>query len=152
MHLKWDREALLRPEGGLNLKTNMKAEVGILTLFPGIDASLIRAALLDSGRKVVIVRTYGSGNVPNLPALDEALAEARERGVIVINASQCRRGGVSQPTYQASRSMRLAGAISAGDMTLEAVMVKSMWLLGQGLAGAAFQEMFEADLCGERSY
>ena len=152
VHLEWDRDALLCPDGGLMLQTDMNAEVGILTLFPGIDEAIIRAALLSSGRRVVIVRTYGSGNVPNLPALDQALNEARERGIMVINASQCRRGGVSQPTYQASRSMRLAGAISAGDMTLEAAVVKSMWLLGQDLIGDDFKTKFEQNLCGERSY
>jgi hypothetical protein len=36
-------------------------------------------------------------------------------------------------------------------MTLEAVVTKSMWLLGQGKVGKAFETAFAQNLAGERS-
>ena len=46
--------------------------------------------------------------------------------------------------------MRQSGVLSAGDMTLEATLVKTMWLLGQGLDNKKFKESFLDNLCGER--
>ena len=44
----------------------------------------------------VVLETYGTGNAPdNRPDLLAALKEATDRGVIIINTTQCLKGTVS---------------------------------------------------------
>jgi lysophospholipase len=44
----------------------------------------------------VVLQTYGSGNVPEtLSCLFEELKSACDRGVVVVNCSQCSNGGVA---------------------------------------------------------
>jgi lysophospholipase len=44
----------------------------------------------------VVLETYGAGNAPdNRPDLLAALKEATDRGVIIINTTQCLKGTVS---------------------------------------------------------
>ncbi|VDQ13030.1 unnamed protein product [Trichobilharzia regenti] len=43
----------------------------------------------------IVLRTYGAGNVPSSRQdLLDALKEASERGVLIVNVTQCWRGGV----------------------------------------------------------
>ena len=142
---------LWRPTGPFTYVPKIATRVGVLRFFPGLDQAFARSICLESGRDVVILHSFGSGNAPNWPWLSAILEEGQDRGVLFINASQCPMGGVSQPAYAASRTMRLAGVLSAGDMTIEAVLTKSMWLLGQGKQGQAFRKGFEANIAGERS-
>jgi len=116
-----------------------------------MDERLARSICLDAGRDILILQSFGSGNAPNWDWLPTLLDEGQERGICFINASQCPMGGVRQPAYAASRTLRHAGVLSAGDMTLEAVITKSMWLLGQGKQGVTFREGFATNLAGERS-
>ena len=45
----------------------------------------------------VVLETYGTGNAPdNRPDLLAALKEATDRGVIIINTTQCLKGTVSK--------------------------------------------------------
>ncbi|MDE0791711.1 MAG: asparaginase [Flavobacteriales bacterium] len=135
---------------GFSLATKTNPKVAVLTLFPGMDEDIVRAAFSGAKRKAIVMLTYGSGNAPNQPWFNKLLHEAQDNGLILINASQCKNGGVSQPDYAASDMMRQSSVLSAGDMTLEATLVKTMWLLGQGLDSHKFTEHFLDNLCGER--
>lgn len=156
VQLNIDRDALLqhgkaRCTGkGFSLATTTNPKVAVLTLFPGMDEDIVRAAFSGANRKAIVMLTYGSGNAPNQPWFNQLLVEAQANGLILINASQCKNGGVSQPSYAASDGMHKSGVLSAGDMTLEATLVKTMWLLGQDLSQDQFKESFLANLCGER--
>lgn len=58
--------------------------------------------------KGVVVETFGSGNVPsNRPDLMEAFQVANDRGVIVVNITQCLKGSV-RDAYAAGRVSRNA--------------------------------------------
>ena len=151
VHIDINKQHTLAPVESYFCKNNLDPSVGILTLFPGIDEEISRALVLESKRNAIILHTYGSGNVPKLNWLPSLLDEAHEKGVMIINASQCRMGGVSQPAYASSRILRNSNVLSAGDMTLEATITKTMWLLGHGKRGKAFRELFLDDLAGERT-
>jgi L-asparaginase len=58
---------------------------------------------------------------------------------------------VIQGKYETSGELERIGLISAGDMQLEAVVAKSMYLLGQGLSKQEFGLYFQEDLRGERT-
>ncbi|MCZ4407890.1 asparaginase [Cryomorphaceae bacterium 1068] len=133
------------------IEPDLDNRVAVLTLFPGVSQHIVEAALNIKDNLALVVRTYGSGNAMTYPWFLEALQKASDRGLILINATHCRGGGVRQGKYETSGELERIGLISAGDMQLEAVVAKSMYLLGQGLSNAEFRLYFEQDLRGERT-
>lgn len=52
--------------------------VVVLTLFPGIQKGIVASLLKVKGLKAVVLKTYGSGNAPQLEWLIEELNEAQK--------------------------------------------------------------------------
>lgn len=84
--------------------------VGLLRIFPNITTSTVKAFL--SELKGVVLQTYGSGNIPsNRKDLMEVLKEANERGVIIVNCTQCISGSVAE-IYETGRYLSDLGVIN----------------------------------------
>ncbi|HYI76757.1 MAG TPA: asparaginase [Chryseolinea sp.] len=115
----------------LNLRATFETNIAILKLFPGINKNIVSAVLNASGLKALILETYGSGNAPTLPWLVEELSSAIEKGIIVVNVSQCPGGRVVQGRYETSKKLQQIGVISGADMTTEAAVTKLMILIGE---------------------
>ena len=103
--------------------------------------------------KAIIVRTFGSGNFPmkgefNLLPFFE---KCRHRGVIVAIISQADYDAVNLTKYSAGRAAIQAGAISAGDMTLEAALTKLMFLLAHSDSKEHIETQFQIPMAGELS-
>ena len=103
---------------------------------------------MRSGLKALIVETYGSGNAPTLPWLIEELSNAIEKGIIVVNVSQCPGGRVVQGRYETSKKLQQIGVISGADMTTEAAVTKLMILIGEYGSSNA-KTMIGLSLAGE---
>lgn len=68
---------------------SMNSNVASLRLFPGITETTIRTFLAPPIQGVVL-ETYGAGNAPSTRAdLIAALKEACDRGVVIVNCTQC---------------------------------------------------------------
>lgn len=117
--------------GGIKLHTSLNSEIGILKLFPGIGESMVKSITNAAGLKALILETYGSGNAPTSKWFIEAIHEAINNGIIVLNISQCYKGFVSQGRYETSRKLKEIGVISGADLTIEAAITKLMFLFGQ---------------------
>lgn len=135
----------------LKVHKKLEANISVLHFYPGIERDIIEHTLLRGNRKGVILHTFGAGNAPMDEWLDLALKEAISNGVVIVNVTQCKAGGVDQWKYAAGAHLGRLGVIGGGDMTLEAAITKMMVLLGEGWAGAEFRTRFEQSLCGERS-
>lgn len=138
-------------KGRFTLEAEVDPRVFLLRVFPGLDPA-IPLALLPRVRGVVL-EAYGAGNFPVSEALGRSLEpfflEARRRGVPVVVVSQAQRNGVDLSLYESGNVARAAGAISAGDMTVSAAVVKLM----HGLArhrGDALRRYLERSVAGER--
>lgn len=84
----------------------------------------------------VVVQTYGSGNAPdNRPGLIKLLREATDRGVILINITQCSQGSVS-PSYRCVGCVRLFVATLSNLLTPAAVLLLSFSSTGHVLVTA----------------
>ena len=105
-------------------------------------------ALVDAGKRVIMLRGFGEGNLPQ-KAWPDAIHRATSAGVQILVGSQCRAGASRPGRYAGSEAARDAGGLFIGDMTGEAAVVKSMCLLGRGLEGQAFQTAFLSPIAGE---
>lgn len=139
-----------RRAAGAPPHTQFDPAVGWLPFYPGIDEAAVRSVLF-SGRKAILLQTFGAGNLPSRPWLARALKEAADRGIWLIQVSHCRKGSVGGSEYAAGRMLSELGVLSAGDATLEAALVKTMWLLAQSLDREAFTSAFARNTAGERS-
>ncbi|KAG0210617.1 hypothetical protein BGX28_009142 [Mortierella sp. GBA30] len=127
---------------------SMNPNVASLRLFPGITDTTIRTFLAPPIQGVVL-ETYGAGNAPSTRAdLIAALKEACDRGVIIVNCTQCKRGLVTD-VYQTGKVLYNAGVIPGNDMTPECALTKLSYLLGHNLPIPKVREMMTKNLRGE---
>ena len=85
----------------------LDAPVGLLRLYPGMPAAMLRAALA-APIKGLILEAYGAGTIPDGdPEWLEALSEARDMVVVVV--SQCVDGRVDLGAYATSLPLIAAG-------------------------------------------
>jgi L-asparaginase len=129
----------------------MTEGVGVLKLYPGILPSSIEYALARPNMKVCIIESFGAGNVPRNEEFLKVFKDAIERGVSIINISQCKRGRVDERLYKTGKAFAETGAIFGYDLTFEAAITKSMYLLAQGFQGKSFREALLENIAGELS-
>lgn len=128
----------------------LEPHVLAVRIFPGLDPALVSGAI-RAGVKGLVLEAYGTGNFPKLGgSLIPALEEARERGVPVLVVSQCPRGVVDMGRYAGGAAAAAAGAISGGEMTVEAAIAKMMVGLGRYADLGELRAWLERDVVGER--
>ena len=123
--------------------------VAILKLFPGISRRVVESVFQIPDLKGVILETFGSGNAPSNTFMLDSLADAIDRGIIVLNISQCSGGRVIQGRYKTSKSLENIGVVSGKDMTTEAAVTKMMFLLGKESDREEVKRLLPEPICGE---
>ena len=133
----------------LEVCTDMDPNVMFLELNPGMTEQTFDYLLHTPGIKGIVLKTYGAGNSPSHPWFIKRIREAVDRGVVIVNVTQCVNGGVNCNLYETGNSLTAAGVISGHDITSEAAITKLMFLFGQGLTPAKVKERMAENLCGE---
>jgi len=149
VHIFYKNELLLKPAGAFRLRENLDNNVAVLKIFPGITANLMKGILSVHGLKAVVMETYGSGNAPREEWFINTLQQAIEKGILILNISQCNQGFVEQGRYETSAGLSKIGVVAGADMTTESALVKLMFLLGQGLVGEELRTQVSISLRGE---
>lgn len=144
-------QSALMPKPILPFKsyTKLVDDIAILKLFPGISPQLVEATLGIPNLKGLILETYGAGNAPSGSWFINPLKKAINKGLIVMNVTQCYGGSVEQGKYETSRALNSIGVISGFDITTEAAVAKLMYLLANTDSKDELLEKLNSPLRGE---
>ena len=126
----------------------MNSNVATLRIFPSIAASTVEAFLREPIQGVVL-ETYGAGNAPtNRTDLLKLFKTACDRGVVIVNITQCKRGHVSD-LYATGKALAKIGIVPGADMTGLCALTKLSYLLGKGRSPEDVRQLMMMNLRGE---
>ncbi|KAK3643570.1 hypothetical protein LTR56_010080 [Elasticomyces elasticus] len=136
------------PDVQMDLDTT---HVACLRVFPGIKPEMIDAVLRVAGLRGLVLETFGAGNAPGGPdnALINIFTAAVQRGILIVNVTQCLTGSVS-PLYAPAMVLGRAGIVPGHDLTTEAALTKLSYLLAlPNLTAEEVTRRMAVDLRGE---
>ena len=134
----------------LSLMTKFDTRVAILKLFPGITEDVVAAVLDIPGLRGVVLETFGAGNAPSHEWLYRRLRNAVDKGLVIVNKTQCNTGSVAMGHYAVSINLLKAGVVSGYDITTEALLTKMMHRLGEYANDTELvKKLLTKSLCGE---
>lgn len=151
IHIKYERHLIRRPDPTRPFQPHflMDNHVIILTLFPGIRKEYVESVCRLNGVRGIILKTFGSGNAPQKPWLIKILRELVDRGVIIVNITQCSQGAVEMQRYGTGLQLLQAGVLNGHDSTVEGMVTKMMFLLGHDYQWEKITRLMNESIAGE---
>lgn len=152
IHIEVKADKLNQPSvGPFKVHTINDQPVAVIMMYPGISPDVVKNALKQPVNAMILL-TFGVGNAPQQPELLDLLKQATDRGVLVLNLTQCLAGRVNMGGYATGCALADAGVLSGYDMTPEAALAKLHFLLSQSLPFETLRTLVQKDLRGELSY
>lgn len=144
---------ILQPDYHLPLSvfTQMNPNVVVFSLFPGIQENMVRHVLSAPELRGIVMRSFGAGNVPQCSWILKLLRAATDRGVTIVNISQCESGCVEMGLYTPGSQLQDAGVVSGFDSTVECAVTKLMHLNALHSDPETVRALMVRSLCGEIS-
>ncbi len=134
IHIKFNTAFIRYPQQWgrpLHVTYDLDPSVLIIKVIPGMKKELLYSLVSTEGIRAVILETYGSGNAPSGKWFTDSIRKAIDRGLIVLNITQCLAGRVDMDAYSTGKSLKNIGVTGGGDCTTEAAVAKLFFLLGQ---------------------
>jgi len=143
-----------KTRSGLDIKANFSTNILSLTEFPGLCGDHIINAT-KAGIQGFILRGFGAGD-PNVaepdakyPSLRKAFEFLRQAKIPIVVTTQAPDGVASMAINTPGVLAHKLGAIPAWDMSMESMVTKLSWLIGNGATYEQIQKLFVTSLRGE---
>lgn len=127
-------------------KSSFGGEIAVITLEPGMTLKQMEW-FVKSGIDGLVIRAYGSGDIPT--RLVPALELAREKEIPVLVTTQCPNGVTQLGLNAAGFRATQAGVTEVFDMSMESMTTKLHWLLGQKTPYSKIKKLMQENLCNE---
>ncbi len=131
------------PEGTPVFSFKVNPRVFVLKLIPGESSEVLN--LIKDRFDCVVIESFGVGNIPFYEdgRFASAIEDWIEGGRTVVITTQVPYEGSDMSVYEAGNVIKTKlGVIEAYNMTLEAVVTKLMWAMGQTDDGEEIKELF----------
>ena len=111
--INYNNNALIKTNSTkLKVHTQLNNDIVVLKLFPGISKKITSAILNLKGIKAVILETFGAGNATTEKWFTDELKKAIDKGIIILNITQCSEGKVIQGMYETSSHLKKIGVLA----------------------------------------
>ncbi len=110
---------------------------------PGMEPEILE--YLADHYDAIVIESYGVGGIPfhNKRNFLQKLQALTEKGKLVVLATQVMLEGSDAEVYEVgARAIRQYNALQAYDMTVEAAVVKLMWIMGQTRDPEKMRQLF----------
>jgi L-asparaginase len=137
----------------LEIKPDFDNNIVSLTEFPGLSSEVF-VNLAKSGVKGFILRATGAGD-PNVSDstdyanLRDAFVYLRDNKIPIVITTQAPDGVASMKVNEPGQLALSLGAIPAWDMSMESMVAKLAWLIGNGHSHEEIQRLMITSLRGE---
>jgi L-asparaginase len=140
----------IRPAGeeDLIVHKNLVSDIGVLKLYPGISPKVVET-IVNSDVRGIVMETFGAGNTTTDQWFIDLLKGAIDNGKVIVDISQCKVGTVELGRYETSKLLKDIGVANGYDMTFEAAITKTMYLLSQFDDPKEISRLMETDIRGE---
>ncbi|MGB9906781.1 MAG: asparaginase [Candidatus Saccharicenans sp.] len=125
----WVKKRISEPHQ-IEISPGFEPDIFVYTITPGCDPSDLEFLLHNEKIKGIIIRAYGTGNIPY--GFENFFKKAKTRKLPVVVTSQCLHGKTLMPLYDVGRKALELGAIEGHEQSLENLAVKLMWALRHG--------------------
>lgn len=149
IHFNYDALWRVYDPQPLKVHLGLNTDIIIIYVTPALTEASLSQQLATPCVKGVVLKTYGAGNAPTEAWFNNAIRDAIDRGIVIINVTQCVNGAVHQRRYSTGDHLANAGVISGHDITTEAALTKLMFLFGSGLTSRQVANRLQHPICGE---
>ena len=135
-----DKEQMKEP---VRFYHSLNSKVGLLKLIPAMDSGVLD--YMAEHCDAVILESFGVGGIPTYDSGDfhKSIEDLVRTGKTVVMTTQVTNEGSNMSVYEVGKSIKKEfDLLEAYDMTLEAVVTKLMWILGQTSDPEEIREMF----------
>ena len=132
-----------RNSGPACFSDRLNPNVFLYRLIPGSSGNILD--VLMNRYDALIIESFGVGGIPDYGdgSFREAVRKWTAAGKIVVMATQVPNEGSDMSTYEVGHAVKNDYNIPESyDMTLEAVIAKTMWILGRTHDRREFKELF----------
>jgi L-asparaginase len=150
VNLRYETDKLWKSQTSeFKLEKEFDTRIALLKIFPGFNATLFTAIFDVENIKIIIIESFGAGNMPSDTQFMLLIKKYINAGGIVLNITQCSSGNVEQGKYATSSFLQEVGAISGNDLTTEAAVTKCMHLLARCKSAENVRKELSKNLRGE---
>lgn len=137
-------------DGGLTTYETLNTRVIVLKLTPELNPSIFY--LLKNDYDAIVLETFGIGGIPSYDgSFEEAITDWIASGRTVVITTQVPEEGLDLGVYEVGRTYQdMPGVLSGDDMTTEALVAKTMWMLGQTTDQREQEKLFYQVICNDR--